>query len=72
VLFPSLTEENWKELLSKTEFTLSEALYIPKLKNLAGYMESCHFCGDKRCDGCPLPFDSKLTVNDLFIKLGIS
>lgn len=33
-------------------------------------MESCHFCGDKKCDGCPLPFDENLTFNDLLIKMG--
>lgn len=73
VFFPTLNEENWKDLLSKTtDFKFEEALYLLKLKNMSGYMESCHFCGDKKCDGCPVPFDSKLTVNDLFIKLGIT
>ena len=39
---------------------------------MTGYMEACHFCGDKRCEGCPLPFDSAQTYNDLLIKVGTS
>ena len=39
---------------------------------MTGYMEACHFCGDKRCEGCPLPFDANLTYNDLLIKVGTS
>lgn len=31
--------------------------YVIRIKNMAGYMDACHFCGDKRCEGCPLPFD---------------
>ena len=38
---------------------------------MSGYMESCHFCGDKRCDGCPLPYSSKLTLKDMMMKIGI-
>jgi hypothetical protein len=38
---------------------------------MSGYMESCHFCGDKRCDGCPLPYDKNLTFKDLMMKIGI-
>jgi hypothetical protein len=33
-------------------------------------MESCHFCQDKRCEGCPLPFSKDLTFNDLLMKIG--
>jgi hypothetical protein len=33
-------------------------------------MESCQFCGDKRCEGCPLPFVENLTLGDLMLKLG--
>lgn len=33
-------------------------------------MEACHFCGDRKCEGCPIPFNSTLTYNDLLIKIG--
>lgn len=39
---------------------------------MTGYMEACHWCLDRRCDGCPLPFVSDMTYNDLLIKLGSS
>lgn len=35
-------------------------------------MESCHFCQDKRCEGCPVPFSEDLTYNDLLMKIGIT
>lgn len=60
------------ELLNKTDFSLHEALYCLKLKNMAGYLEACHFCNDKRCSGCPVPFDKNLTLNDLLIKIGVT
>lgn len=34
-------------------------------------MEACHYCGDKRCEGCPLPFSKDLTVRDLLMKIGV-
>jgi len=37
---------------------------------MTGYMESCHFCSDKKCEGCPLPFDKDITYNDFLIKIG--
>ena len=38
---------------------------------MSGYMEACQYCNDKKCDGCPLPFNKDLTYNDLLIKLGV-
>jgi hypothetical protein len=38
---------------------------------MSGYMEACQFCGDKRCDGCPIPFSSELTFKDIMMKVGI-
>ncbi len=35
-------------------------------------MEACHFCGDRKCEGCPLPFLSDLIYNDLLTKAGIT
>ncbi len=72
MIFPTLNSENWKNLLSKNDLDLKEALYTLRIKNLTGYMESCNFCGDKRCEGCPLPFDANQTYNDLLIKLGVN
>jgi hypothetical protein len=39
---------------------------------MTGYMEPCHFCDDRRCDGCPLPFTSEVVYNDLLTKAGIT
>ena len=47
-------------------------MYSLRIKNLTGYMESCHFCGDKRCEGCPLPFTKEMTLSDLMGKIGIT
>ena len=44
---------------------MSEMPYILKLKNMTGYMEPCFYCGDKKCDGCPLPYAENITYNDL-------
>lgn len=71
-MFPSLNEENWKDVLSRNDLDLSQAYYCLRIKNLSGYMESCHFCNDKRCEGCPLPYTDKMTLNDLFMKIGIT
>ena len=35
--------------------------YILRLKNISGYMDPCCYCGDKRCEGCPLPFTDEMT-----------
>jgi hypothetical protein len=59
-VFSALNEDNWKDLLSKEDFDVAETPYILKLRNITGYMEACNFCGDKRCNGCPLPFTDKI------------
>ena len=69
--FPDLTEENWKTLLPKNDLDITQVLYSPRLKNLSGYMDACHFCYDKKCEGCPLPYDEEQTFNDLLKKLGV-
>lgn len=38
-----------------------EMPYVLRLKNLTGYSEPCTFCGDRKCEGCPVPFDSNKT-----------
>jgi hypothetical protein len=68
--FSGLKEGAWKEFLKRNDIPYSEALYSLRLRNMSGYMESCHFCGDKRCDGCPLPYDKELTLADLMAKMG--
>ena len=70
--FPELNADNWKNLLSKNDLDVSQAVYCLRIKNMTGYMEGCHFCGDKRCEGCPLPFDANLTYKDLLMKVGTS
>lgn len=72
VAFPELSEGNWKELLSKNDLEIRQAVYCLRVKNMTGYMEPCHWCQDRRCDGCPLPFVENITYNDLLIKLGSS
>ena len=64
--------DNWKNLLSKNDLDIKQALYCLRIKNMTGYMDPCHWCGDRRCEGCPLPFDPNLAYNDYLIKLGSS
>ena len=70
--FPELAVDNWKNLLSKNDLDIKQAVYCLRIKNMTGYMDPCHWCGDRRCEGCPLPFDPNLTYNDFLIKLGSS
>lgn len=70
-VFSGLREDNWREFLKRNDIPLNEALYSLRLKNMSGYMEACHFCGDKRCEGCPVPFDKNITLGDFLIKLGV-
>jgi hypothetical protein len=68
--FPVLNEATWKNCLSKNDFLLSDLIYCLRIKNLTGYMESCYFCGDKRCEGCPLPYTDDIKFEDLLRKIG--
>jgi hypothetical protein len=56
----------------KNDLEMSQALYCLRIKNMTGYMEPCHWCQDKRCEGCPLPFDANMTYNDMLMKVGNS
>lgn len=56
--------------MSRNDLDWTEALYSVRLKNLTGYMEACHYCQDKRCEGCPIPFVKDLTFEDLLMKIG--
>jgi hypothetical protein len=68
--FPALNEDTWKNTLSKNDFSLQDITYCLRIKNLTGYMESCYFCGDKRCEGCPLPYTDDIRYEDLLRKIG--
>lgn len=71
VVFPALSEVTWKTVLSKNDNLITDLPYCLRIKNLTGYMESCYFCGDKRCEsGCPLPYTDDVTYGDLLQKLG--
>lgn len=35
-------------------------------------MESCHFCGDKKCEGCPVEYNPNKTVKDIFMGAGVT
>jgi hypothetical protein len=72
VTFPVLGEENWRQVLKKDDLDYTSMIYQLRIKSLTGYMESCYFCGDKRCEGCPLPFTSALTYGDMLKKIGVS
>ena len=41
-------------------------------KDVTGYNESCLYCGQLRCNGCPVPFKEDATVNDILSNLKIS
>ena len=34
-------------------------------KVVSGYMEKCHYCGEVRCSGCPVPYVADVTVKDI-------
>lgn len=68
--FPVLNEQTWKNCLSKNDTLLTDLIYCLRIKNLTGYMESCFFCGDKRCEGCPLPYSDEIKFEDLLRKIG--
>lgn len=70
-MFPALSEVTWKQVLAKNDNPITDLPYVLRIKNLTGYMESCYFCGDKRCEsGCPLPYTDELTYGDLLQKIG--
>lgn len=34
-------------------------------------MEECKFCGDKKCEGCPLPYTDKIKYEELLSRMKI-
>ena len=34
--------------------------YILRLKNISAHNNPCFYCGDKKCEGCPLPFTDEI------------
>eukprot|EP00347_Sterkiella_histriomuscorum_P023008 403336310 len=71
VIFPILNEENWQDVLRRNDLNIQDCLYTLRLKNLSGYMETCLFCGDKKCEGCPVPLSRNMTLQDFIMKIGI-
>eukprot|EP00347_Sterkiella_histriomuscorum_P018454 403345455 len=71
VIFPILNEENWQDVLRRNDLNIQDCLYTLRLKNLSGYMETCRFCGDKKCEGCPVPLSRNMTLQDFMMKIGI-
>jgi hypothetical protein len=70
--FPTLNEENWKELGKLRDWDINEAPYHLKVENTSGYSQDCHFCNDYNCRmHCPLAFSSKMTVHDMLHKVGV-
>jgi hypothetical protein len=72
VFFPTLNEENWESVLGSRSFSQKDLPYQLRLENTSGYLEDCHFCGNRSCrSNCPCPFTSKMTVLDLLHKVGV-
>jgi len=67
--FPALDTSNWKTVLAKGDLDYRQMIYQLRIKSLTGYMEACHFCSDKRCEGCPLPYTPQFSYQDLLAKL---
>ena len=51
-------------------FDLSKQPYQLYFKDISGYYESCSYCGNQRCGGCPIPLDD-ITVGTVIEKLGL-
>lgn len=59
-LFPSLSEETWKEETNKNSWSFEKRPYTLKVENNSGYGNDCHFCNNYNCrNSCALPYTSK-------------
>jgi len=46
--FPTLSSENWSDLLDQKNFRQQELPYQLKIENNSMYGQSCHFCATQR------------------------
>jgi hypothetical protein len=70
--FPTLNEENWEKVIGARSFNQKDMPYSLCLENNSGYLEDCHFCGNRSCRAnCPCPYTTKMTVLDLLHKIGV-
>lgn len=46
--------------------------YMLTFKDISGYYEECHYCGESRCGGCPVPYSDTATVQQILGKLNLS
>ena len=69
LLFPDLTEENWREKL-KIPNTYPYELRFVNISNKHGLNQNnCIYCGEN-CDNCIVPFVSDIKVKDMLAKFG--
>ena len=52
-------------------FDLDLMSYHLVFKDISGYMENCHFCGNQKCGGCTLPYKETVTVADFLKKVNV-
>lgn len=53
-------------------FEVEDMPYEIYFKNVAGYYEDCHFCGQRNCSNCAVPFTEAVTVEALLKNFGLT
>lgn len=67
-----MNSDNWKDLLSKRDFSLKEMPYQLKIQKNSGYSMDCHFCNQRSCmKNCPVPFTDTITILDMLQRVGV-
>jgi ubiquitin carboxyl-terminal hydrolase 4/11/15 len=36
--------------------------YKIQFKDITGYWDECHYCGEQRCNGCTVPYSDEITI----------
>jgi hypothetical protein len=52
-------------------FNLQAMPYMVNFKDISGYYDNCHYCGETRCGGCVVPFSESVAVQSILEKLKI-
>lgn len=52
-------------------FELSQMPYRIVFKDISGYYESCHYCGQSKCSGCTVPFTDAMTIQEVLSKINL-
>lgn len=69
--FPALASGKPTTKTPDDSFDLKDQPYKLLFKDVSGYYEDCHYCGESRCGGCAVPFRDDTTINELLGKLAI-